>query len=264
MSQLAQTTNFTTALRLQFRVVGALILREMRVRYGRSQLGYMWALAEPAAYIAAFSAMFIFAQAAPPYGRSMPLFFALGVIPFRLFMALGNQLGSAFDANEALLTYPIVKELDTVIARFILEVMTAVAVMLIVLGVLIATFDVPLPHNILRILEGLALIGALGFGVGLTNAVMTRFLNSWMNLFRMMMSPMIFLSGVFYSLDSLPTNARDVVVWNPVIHGVEMVRQGYYAHYRATGLDEAYLFWWALSATMAGLLLERAIRMAQR
>ena len=42
---------YKEALITQARVVGALILRETRVRYGRSQLGYLWAFTSPIMYV---------------------------------------------------------------------------------------------------------------------------------------------------------------------------------------------------------------------
>src|SRR5689334_380226 len=34
------------------RVIGALVLRDVRARFSRSQLGYLWAVAEPLRYVA--------------------------------------------------------------------------------------------------------------------------------------------------------------------------------------------------------------------
>ena len=152
-------TGFQEALLVQTRVVGALILREMRVRYGSSQIGYVWALAEPVAYIAAMVAMFSYIDRPPPFGTSMALFFALGIIPFRMFANVSNQLTAAMQANEALLTYPIVRQFDTVLARFILEAMTSIAIFVICLGGLSLIDDhIRWPSHPLRLAEGLALI----------------------------------------------------------------------------------------------------------
>jgi len=97
----------------QARVVGALMLRETRIRYGRSKAGYLWALLEPAAYVTALSTMFHMSGARPPFGNSMALFFSLGILSFFTYRSIAAQLTGAFNANEALLNFPIVKEIDT-------------------------------------------------------------------------------------------------------------------------------------------------------
>jgi capsular polysaccharide transport system permease protein len=251
---------FTKALECQMRVVGALVLREMRVRFGRSQLGYLWAIAEPLAYITAFSAMFYFIDRHPPFGNSMPLFFATGILPFHLFRNLANQLAASFGANQALLTYPIVHPIDTIISRTFLEVMTSTFIMLVVFGWLVLGTDAPLPANIMRIIEAIALLSLLGFGLGLMSAVLITRFNAWQNLVRMLMTPMIFLSGVFYGLETLPPNVRDIISWNPVIHGIEMFRQGYYTNYRGSEIDVLYLALCALFLTFLALAMERTVR----
>ncbi len=260
MARTSELASISQAALIQFRVIGALVMREMRVRYGRSQFGYLWALVEPAGYIAAMTIIFSYAERPPPFGHSMPLFFALGVVPFRLYMTIASQLSTAMQSNQALLTYPIVKELDTVLARFILEMLTGVVVFASCILILMYAEDAPPPRHILRIVEGFALLMLLGLGIGLTNAVIVRWYPSWLNIYRILTAPAIFLSGVFYSLEQLPTNFREILVWNPLIHGVEIVRDGYYAHYRSTGLDEGYLFAWGLAMLVIGLFAERFYR----
>lgn len=254
------TEAFGQTLKCQARIVGALILREMRVRFGRSQLGYLWAIAEPLSYMIAFSAMFYFVDRHPPFGNSMPLFFAAGIVPFQLFRNMCNQLSGAFGANQALMTYPIVHPLDTIIARSILEVATSLLIMVVVFSALVVATGAPLPANIVRISEAIVLLTLLGFGFGLMSAVIITRINAWQNVVRMIMTPMLFLSGIFYSLDSLPPNLRDILAWNPVLHGVEMFRDGYYTNYRANDIDAFYLLICGILLAFFALAMERTIR----
>lgn len=253
-------TGFGQALQVQIRVIGALVLREMSVRYGRSQFGYLWALAEPVAYVAIMTSIFTYAERPPPFGDSFALFFALGVISFKLFASTSTQLTSAMIANQALLSYPIVRELDTVFARLILEAMTGLAIFIIFMIGLQIVQGVHGPTHPLRVLQGLSLLILFAFGVGLTNAVILRRFPSWQQFYRIMTAPLFFLSGLFYSLESLPSQARDILTWNPIIHGVEMVRDGYYSHYRVSDLDGNYLLAWGLALTFIGMFTERFYR----
>ena len=41
------SASFASALATQFRVIGALILRELHTRYGRENIGYLWMIGEP-------------------------------------------------------------------------------------------------------------------------------------------------------------------------------------------------------------------------
>lgn len=252
-----ETKSFKHALVVQLRVLGALVLREMRVRYGKSQFGYLWALAEPLGYITLLTVAFSYGGRTAVYGDSLPLFFALGVIPFKLFIGLGNQLTVAITANQNLLTYPIVRELDTILARFILECLTSVAVLVVFLFGIWVIDDIPGPSQPLQVVQGLTLIMLFGLGVGLTNAAINRHFVSWGNLYRILTAPMIFISGIFYSVSALPTEAQNILVWNPLLHGIEIVRAGYYSNYRADVVDANYLFTVGFSLLIIGLFLER-------
>ena len=253
-------TRFGEAITVQARVVFALVLREMRIRFGRTQFGYLWAVAEPLAFIAAFSSIFYFMDRHPPFGNSMALFFATGILPFHLWRNVANQLAAAFQSNQALMMYPIVKPLDTILGRFILEVMTMVFAAMLVVALLISAVDAPMPDDLMTVIMGLGLLCLFGFGVGLTSAVIIEFIPSWQNILRMIMTPMMLISGIFFSLESLPPNLRDLLTWNPVIHGIETIRFGYFANYRSTDLNPFYLFACGLTLTLIGLAAERAFR----
>lgn len=261
-TQVRQDT-FRFALIVQIRVLGALVLREMRVRYGQSQLGYIWALLEPVGYVTIMTSLFVYVERPPPFGDNIALFFALGVIPFKMHVTISNQLTSAMNANRALLTYPIVRELDTIIARFILEAITTIVIFLVCILGLNLIYDIPGPSHPLRILQGIALVMFFALGVGLSNSVIIRWIPSWRNVYKILTAPLLFLSAVFYNFEELPTQLRDYVTWNPIAHGVEMVRDGYYAHYRATGLDGEYAFACGLALVVFGLFGERYYRSAQ-
>src|SRR5207248_8707633 len=47
MSTAPQATSVASGLRIQTRVTGALIMREIVTRYGRHNIGFMWVFAEP-------------------------------------------------------------------------------------------------------------------------------------------------------------------------------------------------------------------------
>jgi capsular polysaccharide transport system permease protein len=232
----------------------------MRVRFGRTQLGYAWAIVEPLAYVGLFSLMFHFMDRHPPFGRSMTLFFATGILPFLLFRNVVNQLTGAFKANQALLTYPIVQPIDTIISRTILEVATAFFVMSIVFSMLMYFEQVSAPVNIMRMFESITLLTLIGVGYGLMSAVITTRLESWANISRLIMMPLMFLSGVFTPIDSLPAKVRNVVSWNPIIHGVEMFRDGYYSNFRSDQIDSAYLAVCGLMFLFLGIVMDRTVR----
>jgi capsular polysaccharide transport system permease protein len=248
------------ALATQLRVIGALILRETRTRFGRSQLGYLWAIAEPLAYVVFLSLVFVAVGRHAPFGDDVALFFATGILPFMLFNKLTGALGAAFNANEALLTYPIVKPIDTLLARAALEIATAAMVMILMFAGLMYAHGVAAPARIDILAAAILGLSLLGFGLGATNAVIARLFPSWREIYGVISRPLIIVCAVFFPLESLPAAARDAVAMIPMAHGVELFRTGYFDGYRSSALSVEYLFVAGLVLTLVGLAGERALR----
>ena len=74
------------------------------------------------------------------------------------------------------------------------------------------------------------------------------------------MRPLFWLSGIFFTANSLPDNARSIMLYNPVLHATELVRDGWYDDYEARHVDLAYVGKWGLLLLLVGLMLERVVR----
>ena len=250
-------------LAVQARVIGALILRETRSRFGRSQLGYLWAIAEPLCYIISLSLLFDAISRHSPFGSSVALFFATGLLPYQLYSRIASALVTAFDANEALLTYPIVKPVDTLVARALLELATAALVMILLFGGLVLLAGAPEPESLHVMVLAILGLALFGFGIGTINAVIAKLFVSWRQVYDVISRPLMLVCGVFFTLDTLPAGARDIISYIPVTHGIELFRSGYYSGYRSTVVSISYLFVSGLVLCLIGLAAERAIRLAR-
>ena len=248
------------ALATQGRVIGALLLREARTRFGRMQLGYVWALVEPTAMIASFTFVSYAFGHLPPYGNSIAMFHALGTVGYNFYRRVATFCATAIDANQALLSYPIVRRFDTLVARMLLEVLTFIVVTVLVIGGLIVWIDQPLPAHIEYMFISIVLMSLLGFGHGTISGVITHFWPTWHIIDTLLARPMFMLSGIWFVIDRIPPFARPLMDWNPIVHGVELIRYGYYSEYRSPAMSIAYLASWGFGLTLIGLAAERAIR----
>ncbi|HFO7348730.1 TPA: ABC transporter permease, partial [Escherichia coli] len=62
--------------------VEALFLREIRTRFGKFRLGYLWAILEPAAHLLVLLGIFGYIMHRTMPGISFPVFLLNGLIPF--------------------------------------------------------------------------------------------------------------------------------------------------------------------------------------
>lgn len=120
------------------RVIFALVMREMTTRFGRSAGGYLWAVLEPAGTVALLAVIFSQIARHPPLGEDFALFFATGYVAFHCYMDIARNVSIAVRTNRALLSFPSVTMLDTIIARFLLQLLTTSFVGALIMTVLAA------------------------------------------------------------------------------------------------------------------------------
>lgn len=247
-------------LALQVRVLGALILRETTAAFGTSQIGYLWAIITPAAGTAILAAIFSAAGRQPPFGESLALFFATGILTLDFFSKLNSGLMTVLDANKALLCYPPIRETDVIFARAILVGAVYLAIMaLFFTGLNMLGLAGP-PADPAGLATCFGLTFLLGLAFGLLNGVVLSLWASWRYVETILTRPLFFISGIFYVPSYLPPHAVEWLSWNPVLHCVEWMRSAYYRDYGSTVLDKGYVTGLALLLLLAGLLGERLSR----
>ncbi|MDJ1008509.1 MAG: ABC transporter permease [Paracoccaceae bacterium] len=239
------------------RATTALMLREMVTSYGRSPGGYLWAVLEPVAAIALLSIVFAAAFQSPSLGRSFPLFYASGFLPFLMFNDLVNRLASALRFSRPLLAYPAVTFLDALLARFLLNLGTHIIVALLVIGGILMLFETATVLRPGPLALGLAMTAALAFGIGVFNCFMLSAFPVWDRLWQIVSRPLFVISGIFFLLEDVPQPFRDWLWFNPLIHITGEVRRGVYATYEPGWVSPIYVFALSLVAAVLGLMLLR-------
>ncbi len=252
--------SFGRALVNQYNVVEALVLRETRTRFGAHKLGYVWALAEPAIMIVTFYAMFRFSGRGAPGNVNLLSFLATGIVPYLLFSKNVAQVSQAINGNIGLLFYPQVKPLDVVLARVTLEFCTYALVFVLLMGVnVLFQRELEIPDPLLIVI-GFALASLLGAGLGLVFMGLGQLSNLSDRARGPIMRPFFWISGLFFTTHSLPPKYREAVLYNPVLHLSELVREGWFSGYHGGYASISYVLVWVLGLFFVGLTLETATR----
>lgn len=247
-------------LKVQKRVVWALMLRETKTLFGKHKLGYLWAVINASFQVGVFWVIREVAGFQPPHGMSTPVFLLSGFIPWFVFSNGVTDGMKAIWANRSLLTYPQVYPLDPLVARILLQsgVQTLVfAILLLVSLGLGQHVQIVNPH---ALLIGLFLALLLGFGGGMLCCAFNLMWPTTEQIVPMLMRVLFFTSGLFFSVIDLPIAAQKILYYNPITHVIEYVRQGFVAGYGEHYISLPYTFGFALILLTFGLLLERYSR----
>jgi len=222
------------------RVIFALIMREMATTYGRSSLGYLWAILEPIGAIAVLSLAFSIALSNPALGESFPLFYATGYIPFMMYNTMQNRVSAAVRENTQLLFYPRVTYMDAVIARFFLTYVTQLLVAVIVFSMIMALDGAGQHLNIVPIFIALTIAAFVGLGIGVLNCVLIHLSPSWRQMWSIITRPIFLISCIFYLFDTMPTWVQDILWYNPIVHFIGQTRVGFYSVYEGDYISLLY------------------------
>lgn len=243
-----------------WRVIAALVLREMATSYGRSPGGYLWAVLEPTVGIAVLVILFSIGFRAPPLGDDFALFYASGFLPFVMFQTVSTKVSQAINQSKPLLGYPRVTLLDTILARFLLAVLTQTVVTVVILAVIMVAFDPAQRLDLAILIPCYGVAATLGFGVGCLNCVLITRYVIWQSIWSVLMRPMVLVSGVIFLHDMVPQPYRDWLEWNPLVHITGLSRKATYAFYSADYAGYLYPLGFALFTAALGLLILQAFR----
>lgn len=237
------------------RSVLALMIREMTTTYGRSPGGYIWAFAEPIGGIAMMTIVFTMIARNPALGTNFPFFFASGVLPFMMYQSTSSKISTAIRYSRQLLAYPHVTYIDAIVARFLLTVLTEFLVAVCTLAMIIIVYGLQ-PHiDYLLCGQALMMAALLGLGVGLVNCYMTDMYPIWQAIWSVLNRPLFIISGIFFLVDAMPAQVRDILMYNPVVHVVMEMRRGLFDTYDAPHASMSYVFLIAISLGTLGMLL---------
>lgn len=247
-----------TSLQVSLSVWRALFMREALARLSAGRAGWLWLLLEPVAHVGFMMVVFSVVLQSRIPGADFALFLAVGVLGFKFFMYAGQRSAVALSANRGLLGYRQVRPVDTVLVRAVLEGLINLFVLLVLLAVAaLVGLDV-LPHDPLMALAAYALLWLLGTGFGLIVSVANSLVPEIEKIMGLVSAPLYFASGVFFSPAMLPPTAQSFLLYNPILHGLELARAAFFPGYHLIeGISAGYLVAFALAFVLLGLALHR-------
>ncbi|GJD33198.1 ABC transporter permease [Methylobacterium aerolatum] len=239
-------------------VVHALMLRDMRTRFGGTLWGYAVVVLWPCIHIFALIGIYTFQHIPAPVGTSSALFFATGAVPVLIFQYISREVMKAVLVNRPLTYYPQVKLFDLILARVLVEIVTGFIGLLLIVSVLVALGIDPRPTDSFVAVTGYLAAILLGIGVGVVNVAIVGFFPGWLIGYALFNIVMYVASGIIFMPSFLPEKIYVWMKYNPALQLTEWVRSAYYP---SVGLrvDYLYVVMFALTSLSVGLLLVKHV-----
>jgi capsular polysaccharide transport system permease protein len=253
---------FRAKLQVSLRLVGVVLLQDMRTRYGgRSHFGYLLGIALPMLHISILTGFYYLRTLIAPVGESAALFAATGVAPYLLCLYPARQMCGAIHDNRQLLNIPMLQPLHLMISRAILELMSAIVALMLFMGFL-QFLDTDLwPNDLVEAAKAIGAAIFMGVGLGFFNLVMTAILGPFYQMvFTFLIIGLYITAGVYFPVWNMPEELRDWAVYNPILQLVEWLRSAYYTSYDVETINRTLVVGVGATAMALGLLGERFLR----
>lgn len=193
----------------------ALVARDLRARYARTSLGWVWIVAQPLFQMVVYAALRAILGLSDTGGMNFVIFLYTAILPWNFIATAVNTSAPAVFANAALLKkMPVPREIFVLAA--ITTALVDLAMGLGVLAVLITLFNVPVTWHWLWLPALLALAAALALALGLIVAAITPFRGDAALLVPYLMQLWFFLTPVFYAVEAIAPPLRVAVGLNPM------------------------------------------------
>ena len=232
-------------------------MREVITRFGRHNMGVLWLLGEPMLFTLGVAALW--SAAGMNHGSGLPIvaFAITGYSSVLLWRNSVSRTNSSIQQNFGLLYHRNVQVIDVFLTRIILEISGATgSFAVLALFFTIGGWIKP-PEDLLAVILGWLMLAWFGTALSLTIGAATAYSEIIERLWHPVSYLLFPLSGAAFMVEWLPPGGREVVLLLPMVHGVEMVREGYFGSTVKSHYDLAYMAMCCLALTLVGLFLVR-------
>ena len=250
-------TPFMHSLAIQSRVIGALLMREILTRYGRHNIGFLWLFAEPMIFTLGIT--LIWNAVGATHGSTLPItaFAVTGYSTVMVWRNTVNRCVLAITPNLSLMYHRNVRVIDVFAARIILEESGA-TISFIVLTIFFSSVSwMEPPDDIAEVLFGWFLMLWFGGSLGILVGSITERSDVVEKLWHPIAYFMFPFSGAAFMMEWLPPSAREMAQWVPMVHCVEIIREGFFGSSVHPYYNVGYISTFCLCQTFLGLALVR-------
>ncbi len=220
-----------------FDVISALMIRDIKSRFAGHGIGYAWAFITPILWIAVIAGFFSLIGRNPTIYTDIVSFLLAGLLPYVVFRQTITAMLRASTANRYMVFFGTVKFTDIYLSTALLEYLTGIIVYACLFTGNWLLFSHAEMHDLLMAITGFGLAWLLGVSFGRLAAVLARTNNLVMRSVPIILRPMFWISGIFYTANELPGYVIDFLWFNPLFHAIEIVRSGVFVGYESRVAD---------------------------
>ena len=198
-----------------------LLIRDLKVKYRRSFLGYLWSLLNPLLMMLVMTFVFsnVFRFDIPNY----PVYLICGQTLFSFFSESTNMAMNSILGNAALIKKIYIPKFIFPISRIFSSFVTLSFSLVAILIVMLFT-GAQLYATIFLIVVPLFFLFLFCCGVGMILAALAVYFRDVMHLYGVITTAWMYATPIFYPLESVGSAAQAIIKLNPLYHYINVFR----------------------------------------
>jgi capsular polysaccharide transport system permease protein len=257
LPRMSTESSLRRSLELQLQVVHALLMREVITRFGRENLGVLWLVGEPMLFTLGVTTLWTIAGL--HHGSPIPIvaFAVTGYSSVLMWRNSASHASGAVQQNKPLLFHRNVQIIDVLLTRIILEIGGATCSFTLLSCFFMFIGWMPPPIDLLEVVSGWVMLAWFGASLALLIGAGTAFSDVVERLWPPASYLLFPLSGAAFMVEWLPQDLQRFVLLLPMVHGTEILREGWFGDVVRTHHDVGYMAACCLVLSVAGLYVQR-------
>lgn len=199
-----------------------LVIRDLKIKYRRSVLGYLWSLLNPLLMMIVLTVVFstLFRFDIPNY----PVYLLSGQLIYSFFSESTNMAMSSILNSASLIKKVYIPKYIFPVSRVLSSFVTLIFSLLAMLIVMLVT-QVKFTWVILLFPIPLFYILLFSIGMGLILSVLAVYFRDTIHLYGVLLSAWMYLTPIMYPFSMVPDYVKKFILLNPMYYFVEIFRQ---------------------------------------
>lgn len=203
-------------------LINELVVRDLKIKYRRSFLGYLWSLLNPLMMMTIMTLVFsyMFRFEIPNY----PLYLICGQTLWTFFNESTTAAMQSVITNSSLIRKVYIPKYIFPISRVFSSFVTMSFGLVAILIVMLFT-GVPFTWKLLLLPIPLAFLLLFSMGVGMALSAVVVYFRDILHLYTVMTMAWMYVTPIFYPISALPEKVSFLLRFNPIYHYITFFRE---------------------------------------
>lgn len=199
-----------------------LVIRDLKIKYRRSFLGYLWSLLNPLMMMTIMTLVFsyMFRFDIPNY----PLYLICGQTLWTFFNESTTAAMQSVLANSSLIRKVYIPKYIFPISRVLSSFVTMSFSLVAILIVMLVT-GVPFTWKLLLLPIPLAFFLVFSMGIGMVLSAVVVYFRDVLHLYTVATMAWMYVTPIFYPISALPEKIAFLIRFNPIYHYITFFRE---------------------------------------